>query len=158
MFPFVRPRLTVLLGATVGLGAAAIAGVLLLAGGHFRGMEAGDPDPDTGSQVSICSDVPVHAWVTVNIGTVARPDIRKVDYDVKATGHDRDPFSRTLAKACDMAAGAFGSRVVLKAPGLNKDWPFPVTAPTDRRHVLVVRLTRHDDGTVTSSQKLIPAP
>ena len=54
-------------------------------------------------------------------------------------------------------AGAFGSRVEVKAPGLNKGRPFHVTAPADRQHVLVLRLTRHADGTVTSAQELVAA-
>jgi hypothetical protein len=44
-----------------------------------------------------------------------------------------------------------------KAPGLNKGRPFYVTAPADLRHVLVLRLTQHADGTVTSTQELVAA-
>lgn len=32
-----------------------------------------------------------------------------------------------------------------------------MTAPADRRHVLVLRLTQHTDGTVTSTQELVAA-
>ncbi|MDA5147589.1 hypothetical protein PEM37_39540 [Streptomyces sp. AD681] len=119
MFTVVRRRSTVLLGAVGIVGAAAIAGGLLLVG-EARDQESGDPDPNTGGLVSVCSDVTVHAWVTVNLGSVARPDTRKVDYDVEATGHDRDPFGSTLATGCNMASGAFGSRMAFTAPGLAK--------------------------------------
>ncbi|MFG3021759.1 hypothetical protein ACGFZQ_24970 [Streptomyces sp. NPDC048254] len=158
MFPMVRTRSMILLGAAIiVVGAAALAGTVLLTVKDAEGKELGDPDLKTVSSVSVCSDVKVHAWVTMNIGTVARPDDRKVDYDVEPTGHDRDPFDGTAAKGCEMAAGAFGSRVEFKAPGLNKGRPFYVTAPADRRLVLVVRLTQHADGTVTSTQKLVTA-
>ncbi|MEU6147736.1 hypothetical protein ABZ848_46250 [Streptomyces sp. NPDC047081] len=157
MFRIVRPRSMILLGAAV-VGFAVVAGVVLFAGEDAQGKDlGGDPGLKTVSVISVCSDVKVHAWVTVNIGTVAQPDDRKVDYDVGATGHDHDPFGRTLAKGCDMAAGAFGSRVEFKAAGLNGGRPFYATAPADRRHVLVVRLTQHADGTVTSTQELIAA-
>ena len=157
MFPIVRPPSKILIGAAIVVVVAALAGTLLLVREDAEGKEPGDPDLKTSSVVSVCSDVKVHAWVTVNIGTIARPDGRKVDYDVEATSHDHDPFGRTLAKGCNMAAGAFGSRVEFKAPGLNKGRPLYVTAPADRQHVLVVRLIQHADGTVTSTQELVAA-
>ncbi|MEY9946439.1 hypothetical protein ABH937_003532 [Kitasatospora sp. GAS1066B] len=55
------------------------------------------------------------------------------------------------------AGGAFGSRVDFKAPGLNDGQPFSVTVPADRKHVLVVRLTKNADGTVTGTQELVLA-
>lgn len=158
MFPIVRPRSMVLLGtAIIVVGVAALGGALLLVGKEAEGKDLGDPDPQAVSTVSVCSDVKVHAWVTMNVGTVAEPEYKKVDYDVDASAHDHDPFGRTSAKGCDMAAGAFGSRVEFKAPGLNKGRPFYVTAPADRQHVLVLRLTQHADGTVTSAQELVTA-
>jgi hypothetical protein len=158
MFPIVRTRSKILVGAAiVVVGVAALGGALLLAVKDAEGKDLGDPDPQAVSEVAFCSDVKVHAWVTMNVGTVARPDNRKVDYDVESTAHDHDPFGRTLAKGCNAAAGAFGSRVEFKAPGLNKGRPFSVTAPADRQHVLVVRLTQHADATVTSTQKLVAA-
>ncbi|WP_280693802.1 hypothetical protein [Kitasatospora sp. GAS204B] len=44
-----------------------------------------------------------------------------------------------------------------KAPGLNDGQPFSVTVPADRKHVLVVRLTKNADGTVTGTQELVLA-
>jgi len=117
----------------------------------------GDPDPQADSDVAVCSDVPVHAWVTMNLGTGTRPDNRKVDYEVESTGHGHDPFGLTVARGCDTAGGAFGSRVDFKAPGLNDGQPFSVTAPADRKHVLVVRFTKNADDTVTGTQKLVLA-
>ncbi|MEV0484293.1 hypothetical protein AB0I69_27230 [Streptomyces sp. NPDC050508] len=156
MFPIVRPRSMILLGAAIiVLGGGALAGALLFAGESAEGSELNDPDPQAVSDIAVCTDVKVHAWVTMNVGTVARPDNKKVDYDVDATGHDHDPFGRTLAKGCNSASGAFGTRVEFKAPGLNKGRPFYVTAPADRAHVLVLRLTQHADGTVTSTQDLV---
>lgn len=99
----------------------------------------------------------MHAWVTMNVGTVAEPDDKFVDYDIDATRHDHDPFGRTLAKGCNSAAGAFGSRMRFEVPGLDKGRPLYVTAPADRRHVLVLRLTRHPDGTVTSTEQTVAA-
>jgi hypothetical protein len=158
MFPIVRTRSMILLGAAViVVGVAALGGTLLLVGEAAQGKDLGDPDPQAVSEVAVCTDVKVHAWVTMNVGTVAKPDDKHVDYDVEATGHDHDPFGLTLAKGCNSAAGAFGSRMEFKAPGLNKGRPFYVTAPADRKHVLVVRLTQHADGTVTSTQELVAA-
>lgn len=158
MFPIVRTRSMILLGAAVIVtGVAALGGTLLLVGEDAEGNELNDPDPQAVSEVAVCSDVKVHAWVTMNVGTVAKPDDKFVDYDVDATRHDHDPFGRTLAKGCNSAAGAFGSRVQFKAPGLNKGRPFYVTTPADRQHVLVLRLTQHPDGTVTSTQELVAA-
>ncbi|MBK3578506.1 hypothetical protein JHN63_32835 [Streptomyces sp. MBT65] len=158
MFPIVRPRSMILLGAAaVVVGIAALGGTLLLVGQDAEGKDLNDPDPQAVSTVSVCSDVKVHAWVTMNVGTVAEPDNKNVDYDIDATRHDHDPFGLTLAKGCNSAAGAFGSRVELKAPGLNKGRPLYVTAPADGKHVLVLRLTRHADGTVTSTQQLVAA-
>ncbi|MFJ9243087.1 hypothetical protein [Streptomyces sp. NPDC101776] len=158
MFPIVRPRSMILLGAAVVVvGAAVLGGTLLLVGQDAEGKDLNDPDPQAVSTVSVCSDVKVHAWVTMNVGTVAEPDNKNVDYDIDATRHDHDPFGLTLAKGCNSAAGAFSSRVKLRAPGLDKGRPLYVTAPADRRHVLVVRLTRHTDGTVTSTQELVAA-
>ncbi|MFJ5305841.1 hypothetical protein [Streptomyces sp. NPDC088350] len=158
MFPIVRTRSMILLGAAiVVVGVAALGGALLSTGKDTEGVDIGDPDPQAVSTVSVCTDVKVHAWVTMNVGTVAKPENKKVDYDVDATAHDHDPFGRTLAKGCNMAAGAFGSRLEFKAPGLNKGRPLYVTAPADRRHVLVLRLTRHADGTVSSAQELVAA-
>jgi hypothetical protein len=158
MFPIVRTRSMILLGAAIiVVGVAALGGTLLLVGEDAEGKELNDPDPQAVSTVSVCSDVKVHAWVTMNVGTLAKPDDKFVDYDVDATRHDHDPFGRTLAKGCNSAAGAFGSRVQFKAPGLNKGRPLYVTAPVDRQHVLVLRLTQHPDGTVTSTQQLVAA-
>lgn len=134
---------------------AALGAVALTAACGSDNADNGDPDPKADSTVSVCSDVPVHAWATMNIGTESRPDNRKVDYDVEATGHDRDPFSNNVSKACDSAAGAFGSQVKLTAPGLNAGKPYAVTAPPDRRHVLVVRFTKKADGTVAAAQELV---
>ena len=158
MFPVVRPRSMVLLGAAliVVLTGAAV-GTMLLVGEQAEGKELNDPDPKAVSTVAVCSDVKVHAWVTMNVGTVAKPDDKFVDYDVDATRHDHDPFGLTLAKGCNSAAGAFDSRMQFKAPGLNKGRPLYVTAPADRRHVLVLRLTQHADGTVTSTPQLVAA-
>ncbi|WP_329555366.1 hypothetical protein [Streptomyces sp. NBC_00696] len=158
MFPIVRTRSMILLGAAiVVVGVAALGGALLFAGESAEGSDLNDPDPQAVSEVAVCSDVKVHAWVTMNVGTVAKPDDKFVDYDVDATRHDHDPFGRTLAKGCNSAAGAFGSRMQFKAPGLNKGRPFYVTAPADRRHVLVLRLTQHPDGTVTSTEQTVAA-
>ncbi|MFG2970934.1 MULTISPECIES: hypothetical protein [unclassified Streptomyces] len=149
MVPLVRPRRSV---ATVA--AAVLGGLATLAA---CSVGNGDPDPEAVSEIAVCTDVPVHAWVTMNIGTESRPDNRKVDYEVDASGHDRDPFGRTKALGCDRAAGAFGSRVVFKAPGLNGGRAYAVTAPADTGHLLVVRLTEHADDTVTGSQELVEA-
>jgi hypothetical protein len=157
MFPIVRTRSMILLGAAVVVGAAALGGALLFAGRSAEGSDLDDPDPQAVSEIAVCSDVKVHAWVTMNVGTVAEPDDKFVDYDVDATRHDHDPFGRTLAKGCNSAAGAFGSRMRFEAPGLDKGRPFHVTAPADRRHVLVLRLTRHPDGTVTSTEQTVAA-
>ncbi|MGK3945202.1 hypothetical protein [Streptomyces sp. RP5T] len=158
MFRIVRPRSMILLGAAIiVVGIAALAGAVWLVGLVTGGKVVGDPDLETGSDVAVCSDVKVHVWATVNLGTVTRPDNKKVDYDVEATGHNRDPFGRTLATSCQLASGAFGTRVEFRAPNLNKGRPFYVTGPTDRQHVLVVRLTHHADGTVTSTQELVIA-
>ncbi|MFI0508304.1 hypothetical protein ACH3Y9_05390 [Streptomyces sp. WSLK1-5] len=154
MFRVIRPRLMIPIGAAIlVMGTAALAGTRLLAGEDVPG----DPDLDTSGVVSVCSDVKVHARVTVNIGTVERPDDRTHDYDLDATGHDRDPFSRRLDKACTMTAGAFESRVELEAPGLNQHRPLHVIVPADSRHVRVVRITRHADGAVTSTQEVVAA-
>ena len=158
MFPIVRPRSMFLLGAClIVVLIGSVVGALLLIGEDAEGKELNDPDPQAVSEVAVCSDVKVHAWVTMNVGTVAKPDDKNVDYDVDATRHDHDPFGLTLAKGCNSAAGAFNSRMQFKAPGLNKGRPLYVTAPADRRHVLVLRLTQHADGTVTSTQQLVAA-
>ncbi|WP_329248162.1 hypothetical protein OG223_15750 [Streptomyces sp. NBC_01478] len=158
MFPIVRPRSMILLGAAaIVVGIATLGGALLLVGQDAEGKELNDPDPQAVSDIAVCSDVKVHAWVTMNVGTVAKPDNKNVDYDVDATRHDHDPFGRTLAKGCNSASGAFGSRVEFKAPGLNKGRPLYVSTPADRRQVLVLRLTQHADGTVTSTQELVAA-
>ena len=138
--------------AAAAVGVAVLGGVALAVtpdGGQ------GDPDPQADSEVAVCSDVPVHAWVTMNIGTETQPDNKKVDYEVESTGHGHDPFGLTLARGCDIAGGAFGSRVDFKAPGLNHGQPFSVTAPADLKHVLVVRFTKNTDGTVTGTQELV---
>ncbi|MFI6662831.1 hypothetical protein ACIBL8_45910 [Streptomyces sp. NPDC050523] len=109
----------------------------------------GDPDPQADSKVVVCSDVPVHAWVTMNIGAETQPDNKKVDYEVEATGHGRAPFGDTAALGCNDAAGAFGSQVKFTAPRLNDGKPYVVAAPPDLDHVLVVRFTKHADGTIT---------
>jgi hypothetical protein len=121
-------------------------------------VEGGDPDPQFISTVTICSDVPVHVWATVNVGTDVKPDNKSVDYDVDASGHDRDPFADTAAKGCPSAAGAFGSDVKLVAADLNDGEEYVVSAPDDRRHVLVVRLTKTTDGKVTAAKQLLAAP
>lgn len=158
MFPIVRTRSMILLGAAIiVVGVAALGGALLVAGENAEGSELNDPDPQAVSEVAVCSDVKVHAWLTMNIGTVAKPDNKNVDYDVAATRHDRDPFGITAAKGCEGAFGAFGTRAEFRTPGLNKGRPFRVTTPADRRHVLVLRLTQHADGTVTSTEQLVAA-
>ncbi|MEV8539583.1 hypothetical protein [Streptomyces sp. NPDC051572] len=158
MFPIVRPRSMILLGAVlIVVLIGSVVGALLLIGEDAEGRELNDPDPQAVSEVAVCSDVKVHAWLTMNVGTVAKPDNKNVDYDVAATGHDRDPFGITAATGCEGAFGAFGTRAEFKAPGLNKGRPFRVTTPADRQHVLVLRLTQHADGTVTSTQELVAA-
>ncbi|MGW0834608.1 hypothetical protein [Streptomyces prunicolor] len=158
MFPIVRPRSMILLGAVlIVVLIGSVVGALLLFGEDAEGKELNDPDPQAVSDIAVCSDVKVHAWVTMNVGTVAEPDNKNVDYDVDATRHDHDPFGRTLAKGCNSVSGAFGTRAEFKAPGLNKGRSFSVTTPADRRHVLVLRLTQHADGTVTSTQELVAA-
>ncbi|MCX4428806.1 hypothetical protein ACIQWL_55865 [Streptomyces mirabilis] len=148
MVPLVRPR-------RFALAVAAVLGGLATVAACAPGN--GDPDPQAVSEIAVCTDVPVHAWVTMNIGTETRPENRKVDYDVEASGHGRDPFGRTEARGCDRAAGAFGSRVVFKAPGLNGGRPYSATAPADAGHLLVVRFTKHADDTVTGTQELVNA-
>jgi hypothetical protein len=140
--------------AAIAVGVA-VAGGIALAVTPVYGH--GDPDPQADSDVAVCSDVPVHAWVTMNVGTETQPDNKKVDYEVGSTGHGHDPFGLTEAQGCEIAGGAFGSRVEFKAPGLNDGQPFLVTAPADRQHVLVVRFTKSADGTVTATQELVPA-
>ncbi|WP_405993823.1 hypothetical protein [Streptomyces sp. NBC_00986] len=158
MFPIVRPRSMFLLGAAgIVVLTATLVGTLLLVGKDAEGTELNDPDPQAVSEVAVCSDVKAHAWLTMNVGTVAKPDNKNVDYDIAATGHDHDPFGITAAKGCESAFGAFGTRAEFKTPGLNKGRPFYVTTPADRQHVLVLRLTQHADGTVTSTQKLVTA-
>ncbi|MFG2936717.1 hypothetical protein [Streptomyces sp. NPDC048282] len=145
MFSLFRTRRFAFAAATA-VGVAVLGGVALAVTplyGH------GDPDPQADSEVAVCSDVSVHAWVTMNVGTETRPDNRNVDYEVESTGHDHDPFGLTIAKGCELAGGAFGSRVDFRAPGLNGGEPFSVTAPTDRKHLLVVRFTKNADDTVT---------
>jgi hypothetical protein len=153
MFSLVRTR-RFAFAAAAAVGVAVLGGIALAVTpvyGH------GDPDPQADSDVAVCSDVPVHAWVTMNVGTETQPDNRKVDYEVESTGHGHDPFGRTVALGCDIAGGAFGSRVDFKAPSLNHGQPFSVTAPADRKHVLVVRFTKSADGTVTGTQELVLA-
>jgi hypothetical protein len=145
-------RFAVVAAIAVGI---AVAGGIALAVTPADGN--GDPDPQADSDVAVCSDVAVHAWVTMNVGTEAQPDNKKVDYAVGATGHARDPFGLTEAQGCEISGGAFGSRVEFKASGLNDGQPFLVTAPADRQHVLVVRFTKNADGTVTGTQELVPA-
>ncbi|MEW1830543.1 hypothetical protein [Streptomyces sp. NPDC088196] len=158
MFPIVRPRSMFLLGAAIVVVLAALlVGTQLLLGKDAEGTEPNDPDLKAVSEVSVCSDVKFHAWLTMNVGTVAKPDDKHVDYDVAATRHDRDPFGVTAAKGCEGLFGAFGTRAEFKTPGLNKGRPFAVTTPADRQHVLVLRLTQHADGTVTSTQELVAA-
>jgi hypothetical protein len=152
MFSLLRTRRFAF--AAVVVGVAVLGGIALAVTPVFG---HGDPDPQADSDVAVCSDVPVHAWVTMNVGTETGPDDKKVDYEVEATGHGHDPFGVTVALGCDMAGGAFGSRVEFKAPGLNHGQPFSVTAPADRKHVLVVRFTKNADDTVTGTQELIPA-
>jgi hypothetical protein len=153
MFSFFRTRRFAFAAATA-IGVAALGAVALTVTPVYG---RGDPDPQADSSVAVCSDVPVHAWVTMNVGTATRPDNKKVDYDIEATGHGHDPFDPTLARGCDIAGGAFGSRVDFKAPGLNHGRPFSVTAPADLKHVLVVRFTKNADDTVTGTQQLVPA-
>jgi len=71
MFPIVRPRSMVLLGAAIiVLGGGALVGALLFAGESAEGSELNDPDPQAVSDIAVCTDVKVHAWVTMNVGTV----------------------------------------------------------------------------------------
>ncbi|MFG2936733.1 hypothetical protein [Streptomyces sp. NPDC048282] len=153
MFSLLRARRLAFAAATA-VGVAVLGGVALAVTpvhGH------GDPDPQADSDVAVCPDVPVHAWVTMNVGTEARPGNRKVDYEVESTGQGHDPFGLAVVQGCETADGAFGSRVDFEAPGLNHGQPFPVTAPADRKHVLVVRLTKNTDDTVTGTQKPVLA-
>jgi hypothetical protein len=118
----------------------------------------GDPDPQAVSTVEVCSDVQVHAWATMNIGTATHPELKNVDYDVDATGHDRDPHDqKDIRRSCGMVAGAFGSEVRLTAASLNDGKPYSVTTPLDRQHLRVVRLTKAATGTVTATQELVEA-
>jgi hypothetical protein len=153
MFSFFRTRRFAFAAATA-IGVAALGAIALTVTPVYG---QGDPDPQADSDVAVCSDVPVHAWVTMNVGTETRPDNKKVDYEVEATGHDHDPSDSTLARGCDIAGGAFGSRVDFEAPGLNHGQPFSVTAPADLKHVLVVRFTKNADNTVTGTQELVLA-
>src|SRR5262249_51726618 len=89
MFPFVRTRRFAF--AAVGVGA--FGSIVLLAAHVFiNNINKGDPDPQADSTIAVCSDVPIHAWYTVNIGTETRPDNKKVDDGLEATGHGLDPF------------------------------------------------------------------
>jgi hypothetical protein len=153
MFPLVRKSRSALAAAMAGRGAV-FGSVALVAACGFGN---GDPDPQADSKVVVCSDVSVHAWVTMNTGTEAQPDNKRVDYEVDATGHGRDPFGNTAARGCSGAGGAFGSQVKFTAPELNDGKPYLVTAPPDLKHVLVVRFTKNADGTITGTQELVGA-
>jgi hypothetical protein len=107
MFSFFRTRRFAFAAATA-IGVAALGAVALTVTPVYG---RGDPDPQADSSVAVCSDVPVHAWVTMNVGTATRPDNKKVDYDIEATGHGHDPFDPTLARGCDIA------RRSLRVPG-----------------------------------------
>jgi hypothetical protein len=145
----IRTRWIVLAAVTVG-GCAVLGGAALAAVGALNGNS--DPDPQADGTVAVCSDVRVHAWYTVNIGTEAKPDNRKDDDELDVTGHGRDPFDADGRRRCVMIGPAFGSRVRFTAPGLNGGRPAEVTAPTDRVRALVVRFTRNPDGTVGMTQ------
>lgn len=151
MFSSFRKRRFAFAAATA-IGVAVLGAIALTV---MPGNGQGDPDPQADSDVAVCSDVPVHAWVTMNVGTETQPDNKKVDYEVESTGHDHDPLDPTAARGCDIAGGAFGSKVDFKAPGLNHGQPFSVTAPADRKHILVVRFTKSADNAVTGTQELI---
>ncbi|MCP2342107.1 hypothetical protein [Actinomadura rupiterrae] len=107
------------------------------------------------SRVAVCSDVAFHVWNSVNVGTAARPDIRKVDQALQPTGHERDPFDRDGHRRCAMLGTAFGSRVLFRAPGLNQGRAFAVTAPSDRDRVLIVRFTKNSDASVSARQESV---
>jgi hypothetical protein len=154
VFPLVRTRRFAFVAAAA-VGVAVFGGMALVAAGVVGN---GDPDPQADSEIAVCSDVSVHAWVTVNIGTETRPDDRKVDYDLEATGHGRDPFDGDGHRRCVMIGPAFGSRVDFRTPGLNDGQPFSVTAPADRKHVLVVRFTKNAGYNVSGTQKPVGVP
>ena len=154
MFSHLRTRRFAFVAAAAIVGVAALGGIALAV---MPDSGQGDPDPQADSDVAVCSDVPVHVWVTMNVGTETQPDNRKVDYKVGATGHGHDPFGVTAALGCEISGGAFGSRVDFKAPDLNHGQPFSVTTPADRKPVLVVRFTKNADGTVTGTQELVLA-
>ncbi|MEV6949320.1 hypothetical protein AB0N07_46935 [Streptomyces sp. NPDC051172] len=118
----------------------------------------GDPDLHPEAVVAVCSDVPVHEWVTLNMGTLSHPDRQKANGELRATGHDGDPLHYNSASSCIPLNSAFSSRVVFRAPAVNDGQPFSVTAPADRKHVLVVRFTKNADGRVTGTQEQVDAP
>ncbi|MDN3060373.1 hypothetical protein PH213_38870 [Streptomyces sp. SRF1] len=158
MFPKIRTRRIrtrrLVLATAAAAGAAAFGAVTAAC---MPGAEGnGDPDPKVGL-VALCSNVLVHARSTVNFGSTAKPDIKKIENKIGSSGHDRDPFADDASAGCQNTSGAYGSRVILKAPGLNSGKPWTVTAPEDRNHVLVVRLTQHADGTVTGTKELLRA-
>jgi hypothetical protein len=158
MFPLVRTR-RFAFAAITAVGVAAFGGIALLAARVFiNNVNNGDPDPQADSTIAVCSDVPFHAWYTVNIGTETRPDNRKLDIELEATGHGRDPFDKDGHRRCAQLGSAFGSRVDFKAPGLKDGQPFSVTALADRKHFLVVRFTKNADGTVTGTQEPVGVP
>ncbi|TJZ99126.1 hypothetical protein [Actinacidiphila oryziradicis] len=146
MFRFVRRRrsarvVATVVGVGVGIGVLGCAALVAMA------PHNGDPDPQD-SDIAICSDVPVHAGYTEDLGSKAQPDKRKREESIPATSHSTNPFPKE-GQRCPIIGGVFGSRVYFKAPGLNDGQPVPVTAPTDRKHVLIVRFTKNANNTVT---------
>jgi hypothetical protein len=160
MFPLVRTRRF----AVAAVGVGAFGGIALLAAHFFinninNNVNKGDPDPQANSIIAVCSDVPVHVWYTVNIGTEARPDNRKFGGEpLGASGHGLDPFDDGRHRHCENIGSAFGSRVDFKAPGLNDGQPFSVSALADHKHFLVVRFTKNADDTVTGTQEPVGVP
>src|SRR5262249_38353834 len=132
--------------------------VLLAAHVFINNINKGDPDPQADSTIAVCSDVPIHAWYTVNIGTETRPDNKKVDDGLEATGHGLDPFDEDGRRRCVELGSAFGARVDFKAPGLNNGQPFSVTALADHKRFLVVRFIKNADDTVTGTQEPVGVP
>lgn len=157
MFPLVRTR-RLAFAAVAAVGVGAFGSIALLAAHVFDNGDNGDPDPQADSTIAVCSDVPIHAWYTVNIGTETRPDNRKVDGGLEATGHGLGPFDKDGRRRCVELGSAFGSRVDFKTPGLNDGQPFSVTALADHQHFLVVRFTKKADHTVIGTQEPVGVP
>ncbi|GAA4637157.1 hypothetical protein GCM10023196_089820 [Actinoallomurus vinaceus] len=157
MFPLVRTR-RFAFAAVAAVGVGAFGAIALLTARVFNNGDNGDPDPQANSTIAVCSDVPIHAWYTVNIGTETQPDNRKVDGELEATGHGLDPFDKDGRRRCVELGSAFGSQVAFRAPGLNDGQRFSVTALADHEHFLVVRFTKNADDTVIGTRQPVGVP